>query len=377
MGLDELEDRWSIQIAFIRQSVLPHYSVEASLSESVSITRLGQGLINTTYLVASAQGKWVLQQVNQQVFPTPSDVVNNAVCISRFLQQRASLGHYHLMVMQPVPLASGEWALDLGEQGFWRALSYVPESMTLSQVDTVTQARMVGASFGHFSANVSAINPNEIKEVITDFHNLPKRLSQLINAANTNSHKRLEQCQEWVDLALNQHDLLNQLEHTESQLPRRICHNDTKINNMLFSTSTELPLAVIDLDTCMPGYLMYDFGDMVRAFCSPVAEDSLELNRVAARPELILAAAKGYTQALKGIITHMEQQSLWLGVKVMTLMLASRFLTDYLQGDKYFTVSRPEHNLQRAMNQFSLYLSLLSQDEVMTAEFANESPEQT
>jgi hypothetical protein len=366
----------------ISQRVLPHFShilpavrspvdldMDAELID-VAIIPLGEGLINGTYLVASPEAKFVLQQLNTHVFPAPWELVNNSAIISDFLQSQSDKGLYTLAVIQPLPLSSGLLALDLGELGFWRALSFIPQSTTLSRVDNVTQAAQVGATFGHFAANLSGINPYDVKEVITDFHNLPQRLSQLVTAVETNAYNRLEQCQFWVDLALNQQGLLAELAQVEAKLPQRICHNDTKINNMLFSVATGEPLAVIDLDTCMPGYLMYDFGDMVRAFCSPVAEDSLEIERIKARPELILAAAKGYTHALRDTITEAEQLSLWLGVKVMTLMLACRFLSDYLQGDEYFTVTHPEHNLQRAANQFILYQSLLAQDDAMRAAFS-------
>jgi Ser/Thr protein kinase RdoA (MazF antagonist) len=368
-------------LTLISQGVLPHYSDLCLSSEltldlsRVTVDPLGQGHINDTFLVTAPQGKFVLQKLNTHVFPRPWDLINNSSTISDFLQSQADGGQYTLAVIKPLPLGSGALALDLVEQGFWRALSFIPQSMTLSQVNDATQAAQVGAAFGHFSANLTHIDPNDIKEVITDFHNLPKRLSQLATAVEADSCNRLEQCQSWADLALSQTDLLAELAQVEARLPQRICHNDTKINNMLFSTSKSEPLAVIDLDTCMPGYLMYDFGDMVRAFCSPEAEDSTELELVQARTELILAAAAAYKTALKGVLTEDEQQSLWLGVKVMTLMLAVRFLTDYLQGDRYFSVTKPDHNLMRAANQFTLYSRLLAQDASMKVAFANKEYE--
>jgi Ser/Thr protein kinase RdoA (MazF antagonist) len=362
----------------ISQRVLPHFShllpVHLDIGVDYSafkILPLGEGLINGTYLVASPEAKFVLQQLNTHVFPAPWELVNNSAIISNFLQSQSDKGLYTLAVIQPLPLSSGLLALDLGEQGFWRALSFIPQSTTLSRVDNVTQAAQVGATFGHFAANLSGINPYDVKEVITDFHNLPQRLSQLVTAVEINAYNRLEQCQSWVDLTLNQQGLLAELAQVEAKLPQRICHNDTKINNMLFSIIKSEPLAVIDLDTCMPGYLMYDFGDMVRAFCSPVAEDSPQLDQVQARTELILAAAKAYTNALQAVLTEDELQSLWLGVKVMTLMLAVRFLTDYLQGDLYFSITGPAHNLIRAANQFTLYSRLLDKDAWMKVAFAN------
>lgn len=371
-------DVQTLELIYTR--VLPHFahilmpSGEKITSDNTKVSSLGQGLINRTYLISTAQRQLVLQCLNTHVFPSPWDLVNNSEVISAFLETQAQQGRYSLAVIKPLRLMTGELALDLAAQGFWRGLSFIDDSMTLLQVDNVTQAAQVGATFGHFSANLSAIKPSAIIDVIKDFHNLPKRLGQLAQAVEADSVKRLSQCQSWVDLALSQSILLDELAQVEAKLPRRICHNDTKINNMLFSVREGKPLAVIDLDTCMASYLMYDFGDMVRAFCSPVAEDAIEFEQVRARPELIIAAAKGYIAALEGILTQDEQASLWLGVKAITLMLAVRFLTDYLQGDSYFTVTRAEHNLQRARNQFSLYLSLQAQDDAMTAEFSKATP---
>ncbi|MBB1270484.1 phosphotransferase enzyme family protein [Shewanella sp. SR44-3] len=384
MILDKCESISQHHLAVIQLQILPEYShlfqTGMSLGGSVfepqtaiSVSPLGQGLINSTYLLSCPSGKFVLQQINCHVFPAPWTLVNNSALISHHLHQQAIVGRYQLAVIEPLLTNSGALALDLGADGFWRLLSYVPKSITLSQVDNASMAQQVGATFGHFAANITGINPSSIGVVIDDFLNLPKRLTQLQQAAQQDQYNRLSGCKAWVELALAQHDLMAQLASVEAMLPRRICHNDTKINNMLFSQVTLKPLAVIDLDTCMPGYLMYDFGDMVRAFCSPVAEDSTELANIHARPELILAAAKGYIDALKGIMSDEEVLSLWLGVKLMTLMLASRFLSDHLQGDAYFAVGHPNHNLQRAINQFTLFLSLQTQDAAMEQAFTQMS----
>jgi Ser/Thr protein kinase RdoA (MazF antagonist) len=372
-------------LRLIYQSVLPEYTQHfcsdmtqnKSKKQAFSAMRvapLGDGLINRTYLVSAQTGQFVLQKINCHVFPAPWTLINNSARICDYLNQQVTAGQYQLSAIKPLATDSGVLALDLGGKGFWRLLSYVPNSLTRCEVNDAQMALQVGSTFGHFAATLAELEPSSIVEVIEDFLNLPKRLQQLKQAAQQDKHGRLSGCQSWVDMALNQHDLINELVSLEASLPRRICHNDTKINNMLFSATTGEPLAVIDLDTCMPGYLMYDFGDMVRAFCSPVAEDSLELERIEARPELILAAAKGYTHALRDTITEAEQLSLWLGVKVMTLMLASRFLSDYLQGDEYFAVTRPQHNLQRAVNQFTLYQSQLAQDDAMRAAFSRARP---
>ncbi|WP_372763397.1 phosphotransferase, partial [Pseudoalteromonas sp.] len=154
-------------------------------------------------------------------------------------------------------------------------------------------------------------------------------------------------------------------------LPVRPCHNDTKINNMLFCKQTHKAKAVIDLDTCMPGFWLYDFGDMVRTFCSPEEEDSTQLDNVYVREDIFAAIVKGYVTPLQAVLSEQEKHSFWLGTKVMTFMVGLRFLTDYLDGDNYFAVKHSTHNLQRAQNQFTLYKDILAKQTRLTAILAN------
>jgi hypothetical protein len=264
---------------------------------------------------------------------------------------------------------NGKFAVDLGEHGFWRAISYLANSHTIEVVSDSAQAQMAASAFGHFAAALSTLNPDCIENVIDNFLNLPFRIEQLKQAVKDNKSNRLHDCQQWVDLILKQTSLFDELNKMESQLPLRVCHNDTKINNMLFDKRDMKSMAVIDLDTCMKGYLMYDFGDMVRGFCSPEEEDSTSLDKVIARPAIIAAASKSYINELADIISPIEKRSLWLGIKVMALMLGSRFLTDHINGDVYFAINRPNHNLDRAANQLTIYQSLIAQESQLISLF--------
>nr|WP_256260912.1 aminoglycoside phosphotransferase family protein [Shewanella sp. NIFS-20-20] len=338
---------------------MPHFAIDEAAAK---ISPLGNGHINDTFLVRWPQGEMVLQRLNTQVFPNAEALVGNAAKISEHLLAQANAGDYPLQVVEPVVTADQQAAIDLGERGYWRAISYLRHSASVEVVENAEQARQAARAFGDFAFGLSGLDANHIIDVIPKFHYFPGRLQQLQTAASADSEHRLAECQAWVDFALSQTALISELDELEPKLPLRICHNDTKINNMLFDSRTKSAMAIIDLDTCMKGHLMYDFGDMVRTFCSPEAEDSTALDKVAARADIFAAICEGYTEALAPVLTSDERQSLWLGARIMPLMIGVRFLTDHLNGDKYFHVHRPNHNLARAVNQFSLYQSLLAQE---------------
>jgi Ser/Thr protein kinase RdoA (MazF antagonist) len=357
-------ESWVVE--FIRQTILPLYGIN---DEHASISPLGNGHINQTYLVRWATGQIVLQKINTTVFTEPEVLIENAAKVSHHLIQKANNGEYQLDVISPVVLKDGRLSADLGDKGFWRAISYLANSHTIEVVTNQAEAKMAASAFGHFAHALSDLDANSLNDVIPNFLNLPQRITQLKQAIADDKSARLVDCREWAELVLSQQSLFDELKHVESQLPLRICHNDTKINNMLFDKRDMSSMAVIDIDTCMKGYLMYDFGDMVRAFCSPEEEDSTALDKVIARPEIIKAACEAYTEQLADILTPLEKRSLWLGIKVMALMLGSRFLADHLNGDVYFGIHREGHNLDRAANQLTVFKSLVAQESSLKAFF--------
>ncbi|NMH66325.1 phosphotransferase enzyme family protein [Shewanella salipaludis] len=351
-------------ITLVRQSVLPHFGIVAA---DARVAPLGNGHINDTLLVRWPGGELVLQRINTQVFKQPMALVGNAGMISRHLAVKAAAGQYDLKIVSPHPTLEGQLAIDLGEDGFWRAIAYLPHSHSIEVVQSAQEAELAAKAFGHFARALSDFDATRLEDVIPQFHHLPGRIAALKQAVAADSRHRLAQCRTWVDFVRAQQGLLSELAQVSPQLPLRICHNDTKINNMLFDKRDMSGMAVIDLDTCMKGHLMYDFGDMVRTFCSPEAEDSTALTRVRVRPEIFAAICRGYLAELGEVLTPLEKQSLWLGARVICLMIGVRFLTDHLNGDVYFHIQREGHNLDRAANQFTLYQSLLEQEAPLKA----------
>lgn len=353
---------------FIKQQVLSHFGLSwFELGDTLELSLLGNGHINQTFLVQWPQGAMVLQRINTHVFSCPQSLMDNLYRICQclmgvHLDKQDDRERYQFDIPHPLMTQKQQSMVDLGEQGVWRGMEYLDSSHCIEVVETAEQAEVAASAFAHFSRHLMAIEPNKLQDVIPEFHNLSMRINKLKCLVEDDPFKRLKGCEYWVDFVLNQTALIDEVNHTLPLLPRRICHNDTKINNLLFKKQDMTAMAVIDLDTCMSGYLLYDFGDMVRAFCSTVEEDATELERLEVREEIFAAICKGYLSELGEVITVSERQSLWLGARLMCFMLGVRFLTDYLAGDRYFNIQHAEHNLQRSANQLTFYKKLLKQE---------------
>nr|BAC79231.1 conserved hypothetical protein [Shewanella violacea DSS12] len=339
--------------------MLPYFGIRTS---DAKVSPLGNGHINDTFLVRWSNGELVLQGINTQVFKTPKALVENAHKIAEHLATKRQKSEYSLEIVAPVRTDKGLLAVDLGEQGFWRAINYLPHSHSIDVVSSEDEAFSAAKAFGHFSSALSDLDATQLEDVIPQFHHLPGRIDQLKAAVTCDQENRLASCSDWVDFVFSQQDILQELAQISPILPLRICHNDTKINNMLYDKRDMSSLAIIDLDTCMKGHLMYDFGDMVRTFTSPEEEDSTSLENVHVRESIFAAICRGYLSELDTVLTQDEKSSLWLGARVICLMIGVRFLTDHLNGDVYFNIHHESHNLQRAANQFTLYKSLLEQE---------------
>lgn len=343
----------------ITHAVLADYNLPAD----TDIRSFGNGHINKTFLLTTDQRKLILQQINTAIFPSADAVVGNALKIEQHLLQKKQQGQYELQILKQMATRRGDYLT--GTIKDLRALEFIEHGISLDVVQTSAQAKAAAFTFAQFAAALADFDAKQLTTVLPDFHNLQMRLAQLKDAAERDSQERLAGCHELVEFCLSQQHLLEQL-HTFSQhLPVRVCHNDTKINNMLYSVSEGRGIAAIDLDTCMAGFWMYDFGDMVRTCCSPEAEDSLNTAAVRIRPEIFQALAEGYLTGLSGVITALERDSLLLGAQIMCLMIGVRFLTDHLVGDTYFNIKRENHNLQRAQNQVRLYQDLLAQEQAL------------
>ena len=346
-------DNKSVSLHSDIDTVLNNYDYDFA---EVEIVVLGNGHINNTYKLTTPDCEFVLQQINHDVFPKTAELSSNAQKINLHLQRQKNSGNYPLAVPQQILNKSGETFSKVGDN-FWRLMEFISNSYTLEEVESPKQAALVANAFAEFSCTLSDFPVEELAVIIEGFHDISFRMRQLNEAIEIDLRGRLSGCRNLVNFCLAQQGFIDQVVNISQKLPLHVTHNDTKINNLLF-TEGGIPCAVIDLDTCMPGLLMHDFGDMVRACCSNLAEDDSNIDDMEIKLDIFEALIQSYQNAFGNNISALEKDSLIVGAKLLPFSLGTRFLTDYLNGDSYFQVSREKHNLDRAHNQIQLFTLL-------------------
>ena len=338
-------------------TVLNNYHYDFS---KVEITALGNGHINNTYKLTTPEFEFVLQQINHDIFTKTVELSTNAQKINLHLLQQKNDGNYPLSVPQQILSKDGETCIKIGSN-YWRLMEFISDSYTLEEVESPEQAALVATAFAQFSCALNDFPANDIAVIIKDFHDISFRMSQLKEAVENDLQDRLFDCQALVNFCFDQQGFIDHVVNISKKLPLHVTHNDTKINNLLF-TKGDIPCAVIDLDTCMPGLLMHDFGDMVRTCCSNLAEDDTSTDKMVIKLDIFAALIQNYQNAFGDKMTALEKDSLIVGAKLLPFIIGTRFLTDHLNGDAYFQVSRENHNLDRAICQVQLY-TLISEAE--------------
>ena len=320
-----------------------------------SFEEIKVGNVNRTYRVDYIRddGKpktYVVQRVNTFVFKNPAQVMDNIDLVTEHIRARApkkrSLHFHH---------TADRKTYVFDESGFWRLFNYIP-SNTFNSTENLRIIRNAGEAFGEFQMLLSDFDAARLYETIPDFHNTKKRYEKLIADAQADPFGRLAEAQaeyDWLLSVRRQACRLTEL-YEAGELPLRVTHNDTKINNVLFDKDTDEALVVIDLDTVMPGLAAFDFGDSIRAGASTGAEDETDLTKVHFSVPLFKAYTEGFLGEAGKALTETEIRTLPDGAKLMTFEVGIRFLADYLNGDVYFKTKYPQHNLDRARNQFHL-----------------------
>ena len=254
------------------------------------------------------------------------------------------------------PARGGRNDIDIPGDGIWRCYNYLAGTHTYDVVETTLQAYQAGYAFESFQDLNSAMTPDAIVETIPGFHHTRNRYNRLMEVAEQDPRGRLSSCRtelEFIRAREQDVDRLLDLQ-TAGILPTRITHNDTKINNVMLDEDTDHAVCVIDLDTVMPGLVLYDFGDMVRTVTPPTEEDEEDLSKVSMRMPMFQSIVEGYLHAAHGFLPQAEIDQHAYSGQLITLEIGIRFLTDYLEGDQYFKVSRPGHNLIRCRTQLKL-----------------------
>ncbi len=312
-----------------------------------------RGHVNATYLITTDTGaRYILQDVNTYAFPRTYIIMDNVAAISRFLA--AQSGEKPAMISY-IDTLDGKRYYDDGRGGAWRAYRYVDNSICLDRAESDGDFYECARAFGMFQNALCDFPAEELGETIENFHNTPERYRQLREAAAENAAGRLGDVRRELEFVLEREETASRLQRMRDAgaLPVRVTHNDTKINNVLFDADTRRAICVIDLDTVMPGLSVYDFGDAIRFGASTAAEDEKDLGKVGLDLHLFRVFTRGFLEACPSL-TDEEIVCLPLGAYTMTIECGSRFLADYLKGDRYFSVDYPEHNLDRARTQFKL-----------------------
>ncbi len=337
------------------------------------------GNINRTYEVSfevAEDGgvrvdKYVFQRINTFVFKNPREVMSNILNVTEHIKTKllATEGSFDRRVLSFLTTAEGLPYVESKENGFWRAYKFVDNARAYDLITKPYYFYEAGKAFGQFQGQLADFPATTLYETIPDFHNTAKRLEDFCAIVEKDVCGRCAEVQEEIDFILqrkNEAGTLVQLLES-GEIPYRVTHNDTKINNILFDEQTDRALCVIDLDTVMPGASVYDFGDAVRSGASTAAEDEEDLRKVSFDLELFRQFTKGFIEGTGGLLTNREIELLPLGAKILTLELASRFLADYLDGDRYFKTTKPRHNLIRARTQIALVADIEKKFETMQA----------
>ncbi|HRY47993.1 MAG TPA: aminoglycoside phosphotransferase family protein [Candidatus Paceibacterota bacterium] len=334
------------------------------------------GHINETYTATYDQGgtkvRYVHQKINRSVFHDPPAVMENIVRVTTHIRKRlVSQGEKEITrkALTVVPTRKGKPFYRDSAGEYWRTLVFVERTQTFEAVESPAQAYQAGFAFGQFQALVSDLKGERLHDTIPDFHNTRKRFNALQQAIAEDRINRAMQARSEIEFALKQEPLVDVLLNAfaRGELPERITHNDTKFNNVMLDTGTGQAVCVVDLDTVMPGLALYDFGDMVRTTTSPTMEDERDLSKVQMQMPVYQELARGYLTAAGCFLTPAELALLAFSGKLITFTIGIRFLTDFLAGDTYFRVHRPNHNLDRCRTQFRLVESIAQQEEAMQA----------
>ena len=330
--------------------VLEQFRLDAP---AVSCERYGCGHINETYLVVTQSGRrYILQKISNRAFPDVAGLQENIAAVTAHLRKQNENPYSALNL---IFTKAGESWYHHGENSDWRVYDFVENSICLQAPESPEDFYQSAIAFGTFQQQLSTFPAETLHETIRNFHNTPDRYRLFRQALEEDVMGRAAQVRPEIEFALSHEQVGGQLTGMlrNGELPLRVTHNDTKLNNVMLSSETRAPLCVIDLDTTMPGLSAYDFGDSIRFGAATAAEDEKNLEKVTMSLDLFRIFTRGFLRACPGL-TEKERQVLPLGALTMTLECGLRFLTDYLAGDRYFGIHYPDQNLDRCRTQFKL-----------------------
>jgi hypothetical protein len=336
--------------------------------ELVEAAPYGSGHINDTWRIVSGHAgvpeRSILQRINGNVFANPVALMENVERVTSHLAAKVAGEHDRLRrVLTLIPARDGRaWHVD-SEGSYWRGWHFIDHAHSYDAVESNHQAFQAGSAFGQFQKMLVDLPEPRLHDTIPDFHNTPKRFAAFEQAVESDIAGGAILAKAEIEFALRRKSIASVL--LNADLPERVTHNDTKLNNVLIDDVTREAICVVDLDTVMPGSALYDFGDMVRTTTSPASEDERDLSKVNMQFSKFEALVSGYLAAAGSFLTDTEKQLLAFSGKLITFEQGIRFLTAYLSGDTYYKVHRDGHNLDRCRTQFKLVECIEQQEEQM------------
>ncbi|MCL2420509.1 MAG: aminoglycoside phosphotransferase family protein [Defluviitaleaceae bacterium] len=338
------------------KSLMNLYGIVGEIKEYKQITT---GHINETYYVLIGNTPYVFQKVNTYVFKKPVQVMNNIMMIDNFIKNNNKKSVYKIVHF----LVNDNYLnyTETEDGDFWRICIFEENTVTIEVVEDPKILKNSGNAFGDFINVISDFPINKLNITIPDFHNTRKRLDHFFKIVNADENNRAKDVKDEIKVFEKYHDFCCKLtDMTDAgDLPLRPVHNDTKYNNILLDKNTLKPVCVLDLDTIMPGLVAHDFGDAIRFAANRAAEDEVDLNKVFLDMEYYKEFTKGFVGAVGTSLTAKEIETLAHGAPTIAFELASRFLADHIDGDKYFAIHRPNHNLDRARCQMKLATDMI------------------
>ncbi len=352
------------------KTIYKHFAVEG---EYVSCVRCGEGHINDTFKLTVQEGgrnvNYLLQRINNRLFSDVEKLMHNIELVTSFCRRSVEKrgGDPKRECLNIVPARDGK-SYYFDGKNYFRIYLFIEDATTYQVVRDPRDFYESAVAFGNFANLLAEFDASQLYEVLPDFHNTKVRYRNFLNAVEQDSCGRAKEVEKEIEWVKAHADLCGQIvDKIESgEIPLRVTHNDTKLNNVMLDNKTGKGIAVIDLDTVMPGSLCYDFGDSIRFGCNPAAEDEPDLSKVNFRYDLYETYLNGYLSAVGESVTEEERRNLPTGAILMTYECGMRFLTDYLEGDVYFRTTRAGQNLDRAHTQFKLVDDMLKLRDKMT-----------
>lgn len=346
----------------ILKEILSKFNVDTTIED------YGNGHINDTYLCESSP-KYILQKINTNVFKNPDNVMENIFNVTEHITNKiiSAGGNPERETLVFIPTIDNKPYYRHNDGSCFRMYKYVDDAVTYNEVQDAQILCHAGAAFGKFQRMLSDFPAQRLHETIVDFHNTPARVKQLDDAIKNNLASRVGNVKNEIDFALDfgkYRDIITSAIE-KGEVPIRVTHNDTKLNNVLFDKKSGEGICVIDLDTVMPGSLLYDFGDALRFGASSCAEDETDNNKIWFDLEKYENFVKGFVGEVKDCLTKKEIELMPISALIMTYECGIRFFADYLNGDTYFKIHRENQNLDRAKNQFHLAKDIESKLDVM------------